>query len=69
MSHLSQFFLVKCSENKKNSNNTNIYNKSKIKIDSEFIITNFNKIFSKYEEDMFEQTDFIVSHKSSDILK
>lgn len=72
MSQLSQIFLVKYSENskeQKSSSKITTQNKSKIKIDSEFIITNFNKIFSKYEEDMFEQTDFIVSHKSSDILK
>jgi hypothetical protein len=72
MSQLSQIFLVKYSENSKEQKSSikiTTQNKSKIKINSEFIISNFNKVLSNYEDEMFTSSDFESSYKSSDILK
>ena len=77
MSQLSQMCLMKRSECNKQQNQQNtlqpLQRKQqsifKIKIDNDFIITNFNRIFSNYEEDIYQSTDFSSSYKHDDILK
>jgi hypothetical protein len=71
MSQLSQMCLVKHLEFNKHPNQKIIVTQPrlKIKIDSDFILTNLNKVFLKYEEDSFQSNDFSSNFKRDDILK